>query len=125
MADSGCAALLAGADLTLTADPRPARPGPEPTPDDLAYVAYTSGSTGRPKGVLTPHHAAASYLTDYLLAEWAVGPGDRVLQLASASFDASTRDLFGPLAAGATVVFLDRSTAPTRRRCGRRWTAPG
>ncbi|MFC4147347.1 amino acid adenylation domain-containing protein [Micromonospora mangrovi] len=106
-ADSGCVALLAGTDLAVTTDPRPARPRHDPTPDDLAYVAYTSGSTGRPKGVLTPHHAAASYLTDYLLAEGAVGPGDTVLQLASASFDASTRDLFGPLAAGATVVFLD------------------
>jgi amino acid adenylation domain-containing protein len=77
--------------------------GDLPGLDTLAYVVYTSGSTGRPKGVLTTHGGLATYLLP-LLDRYGLGPGDRVLQLPSLVFDASVRDLFGPLAAGATVV---------------------
>ena len=70
---------------------------------DLAYVVYTSGSTGQPKGVLGLHGPAVNFI-EYMLRQWKLNPGDRALQLASLSFDASIRDLFGPLAAGATVI---------------------
>jgi len=76
------------------------------TPDDLAYIVYTSGSTGRPKGVLTPHRGAVSYL-DFLRQTWELGPQDVVLQVADLGFDASVRDILGPLASGARVVLLD------------------
>ncbi|WP_406726990.1 amino acid adenylation domain-containing protein [Streptomyces sp. GD-15H] len=75
-------------------------------PAALAYLVYTSGSTGRPKGVRTPHAAAAAYLRDYL-GGFGLGAGDTVLQLAGLSFDASVRDLLGPLTTGARVVLLD------------------
>jgi amino acid adenylation domain-containing protein len=84
--------------------------GPSTVPvssDNLAYVVYTSGSTGRPKGVLTPHGGVAAYLAS-LITAFGLGPGDRVLQLPSLVFDASLRDLFGPLAAGATVVLASQ-----------------
>ncbi|HEX2047485.1 MAG TPA: AMP-binding protein, partial [Acidimicrobiales bacterium] len=78
-------------------------------PDDRAYITYTSGSTGRPKGVESLHRGAVNYLT---WLRWAghVTRTDRALQLAPLSFDASVRDIFGPLATGGCVVLVpDRS----------------
>ncbi|TQF08016.1 amino acid adenylation domain-containing protein [Kitasatospora acidiphila] len=72
-------------------------------PEELAYVMYTSGSTGRPKGVMVPHGAVANHM-EWMRREFAVGPGDRVLQKTPISFDASVWEFFLPLSAGATVV---------------------
>lgn len=80
-------------------------PAPLHGPDDLAYVVHTSGSTGVPKGVLSRHRGVANYL-DFLTRQYALGPADTVLQIAGLGFDASVRDLLGPLTAGATVVLL-------------------
>lgn len=74
-------------------------------PDDLAYVIYTSGSTGRPKGVLTPHRGVVNYLA-FLAQAYRLSESDRVLQLAFLSFDASVRDVIGPLTAGARLVLV-------------------
>ncbi|HEX2091995.1 MAG TPA: amino acid adenylation domain-containing protein, partial [Longimicrobiaceae bacterium] len=75
------------------------------TPENLAYVTYTSGSTGRPKGVMTRHAGVVSYLS-VLAEEYGLAPDDVVLQLATLSFDASVRDLIGPLSVGARVVLV-------------------
>jgi amino acid adenylation domain-containing protein/non-ribosomal peptide synthase protein (TIGR01720 family) len=83
---------------------RPASaPARRPLADSLAYVMYTSGSTGRPKGVAITHRGPVNYFA-YLRGDYGLGPGDLVLQLAPLSFDASIRDLLGPLACGATVA---------------------
>ncbi|MBF6331068.1 non-ribosomal peptide synthase/polyketide synthase [Nocardia transvalensis] len=71
--------------------------------DSGAYMIYTSGSTGRPKGVLVTHRGVAG-LADTHARECEVGPGDRVLALASPSFDASYWELSMSLLTGATVV---------------------
>ncbi|MEE8524254.1 MAG: amino acid adenylation domain-containing protein [Thermoanaerobaculia bacterium] len=80
---------------------------PEPpfaaAPDDLAYAIYTSGSTGRPKGVMIDHRGAVNTVLD-VNRRFEVGPDDRVLALSSLSFDLSVYDIFGTLAAGATIV---------------------
>ncbi len=72
-------------------------------PAGLAYVIYTSGSTGTPKGVTIEHRAAATYARS-VGARFGLGPGDRELQFAALSFDASVEEIFAPLASGATVV---------------------
>lgn len=72
--------------------------------DDLAYVIHTSGSTGVPKGVMINHLGAVNTILD-VNRRFSIGPDDTVLALSSLSFDLSVWDLFGALAAGATIVF--------------------
>ncbi len=73
-----------------------------PRPQNLAYVIYTSGSTGRPKGVAVTHAGVVQTIRA-ALDLYRLAPGDRVLQLASLSFDVSVLDLFTTLAAGACL----------------------
>lgn len=68
----------------------------------LAYVNFTSGSTGEPKGVLIEHRGILRLLGPE--CPWAMGPGDRLLQLAPVAFDASTLEVWVPLCSGATLV---------------------
>jgi surfactin family lipopeptide synthetase A len=75
-------------------------------PDNLAYVIYTSGSTGNPKGVLGYHRAVLNYLS-YLRETYNLNGTDIVLQLPSLSFDASVRDIIGPLTAGARLIIVN------------------
>ncbi|HEX3554891.1 MAG TPA: amino acid adenylation domain-containing protein, partial [Thermoanaerobaculia bacterium] len=75
-------------------------------PENLAYVIYTSGSTGTPKGVGVSHGVAASHLRT-IVGGYRLGTGDRLLQTASWSFDASLDQLLSPLAIGATVVLWE------------------
>ncbi|MFI2214227.1 amino acid adenylation domain-containing protein [Streptomyces sp. NPDC020141] len=88
---------------TARTSPAPAGPGHRASPDDLAYVIYTSGTTGEPKGVAVEHRAAMNTIDD-LLERFALGPGDRTLQLSSLGFDLSVFDVFGTLAAGGAIV---------------------
>jgi nonribosomal peptide synthetase protein VioO len=75
-----------------------------PMPDDTAYVLFTSGSTGRPKPVAVSHQAL-DVVVPALRELFEIGPEDRVLQLASLSWDTSFEELLPSLAAGARVVF--------------------
>ncbi|WP_198659322.1 non-ribosomal peptide synthetase [Nocardiopsis sp. FIRDI 009] len=90
---------------TLAAQP-PGTPPCRLNPENTAYLIYTSGSTGRPKGVQVPHRAMTHFLEAMRLAH-DHGPGDRVLAMASFSFDISVMEVFLPLITGGTVHIAD------------------
>jgi mycobactin peptide synthetase MbtE len=73
------------------------------TPDNTAYLIYTSGSTGLPKGVPVPHAPIAEYFV-WFGDEYRVDETDRLLQVASPSFDVSMGEIFGTLICGARLV---------------------
>ena len=72
-------------------------------PDNTAYLIYTSGSTGLPKGVPVPHRPIAEYFV-WFGGDYQVTEAERLLQVASQSFDVSIGEIFGMLAAGARLV---------------------
>ena len=82
---------------------------PTPDVDRAAYVIHTSGSTGHPKGVVVTHRGVSGLASAHA-HDLGVGPGDRVLQFASAGFDASFWETTMGLLTGATLV-----TAPKHR----------
>ena len=78
-------------------------PRPAPLAEALAYVIYTSGSTGVPKGVMVSQGTLAAHCLA-MAQRLRLGPGDRLLQSASFSFDLSLEELLCPLVSGAAVV---------------------
>jgi amino acid adenylation domain-containing protein len=101
--------MVSASDAAVVLTEAPEAPVPElppVSPGDLAYVIFTSGSTGRPKGVAV-EHAGLVRLADSTIAEFGLGPGDRVLQFASPAFDAAMWDLVLALLSGATLVLAD------------------
>ncbi|TVT24691.1 amino acid adenylation domain-containing protein, partial [Amycolatopsis rhizosphaerae] len=83
------------------------RPLPRRTfPDSSAYVIYTSGSTGTPKGTVVTHRGIPA-LARAQDIEFAPGPGCRMLQFASPSFDASIFELVMALGSGGTLCLAE------------------
>ena len=110
---------LAGHD---TGGDTPSTPLPDVDPDSLAYVIFTSGSTGEPKGVAMAHAATLNTVLD-INARGHLGSRDVVLALSALNFDLSVWDIFGTLAAGATIAMpapaLRRDTAGLLAFCQR------
>lgn len=77
------------------------------------YLSFTSGSTGEPKGVLVPRRAVSRLVAGagaYLLLD----TDDAMLRLAPLAFDASTLEIFAPLAVGATLTVFPRGPSDPR-----------
>lgn len=105
------AGLLASSGVTLlyADDDHPDTP-PDEEPwradldaSSLAYVLYTSGSTGQPKGVLIEHGMVTTFLA-WMVPDFAVGAGDRMLHCCAPVFDLAVGEIFSALATGATIV---------------------
>ncbi|MBV2354038.1 amino acid adenylation domain-containing protein [Streptomyces sp. J2-1] len=86
----------------------PVRPPSGADPRALAYVSHTSGSTGEPSAVLIEHRGLDGYVRDTARA-FGLGPDTVALQSAPLGYDASLRDTFVPLLAGARLVVVDRA----------------
>ncbi|TLQ42863.1 non-ribosomal peptide synthetase [Streptomyces marianii] len=104
------AVLVDLTDDRTALDAHPAT-APEVTlePGDLAYAIYTSGSTGRPKGVLVSHTGIGN-LAAVQADAFDVTPDSRVLQFASASFDAAFWEVCMGLLTGAALVMGSKET---------------
>lgn len=96
--------MAAGTSLVVAAGIEPGTSPTERRPG-LAYVIYTSGSTGTPKGVAVEQAGLAERVR-WMRSAYGLRPGDRVVQLASLSFDTHAEEIFPALAAGATVELL-------------------
>ncbi|NNK57057.1 MAG: amino acid adenylation domain-containing protein [Desulfofustis sp.] len=75
------------------------------TQPDLAYILYTSGSTGRPKGVMITHGAACAFV-DWARIKFQLDSSDVLSAHAPLHFDLSIFDIFGAIAAGATICLV-------------------
>ena len=69
-----------------------------------AYLMYTSGSTGIPKGALIPHRGILRLVkgADYVH----FGSDEVFLQMAPASFDASTFEIWGAILNGSALAMM-------------------
>jgi amino acid adenylation domain-containing protein len=93
----------------------PTAPAPRQTRgDQLAYVIYTSGSTGRPKGVMIEQRALQNYV-QAAIELYEISAADRVLQFASASFDAHVEEVFPCLVQGGTLILRSDEMLDCRR----------
>ncbi|MEU6577527.1 amino acid adenylation domain-containing protein [Streptomyces sp. NPDC046805] len=72
-----------------------------------AYVIYTSGSTGLPKGVVVTHQGVGA-MARTQSERLRVGPGSRVLHMASVSFDAAFWEMCMGLLSGACLEIDER-----------------
>ena len=77
--------------------------------DNVAYFIYTSGSTGKPKGVAVEHKSLVNYLSwvkRYLLKDTT----QDIPAITALTFDASLKQLFGPLLQGKSVWLVGSET---------------
>ncbi|XVQ85648.1 amino acid adenylation domain-containing protein [Microbispora siamensis] len=81
--------------------------------DDAAYVIYTSGSSGRPKGVVVSHRGIAGLAANHA-ERYEAGPGNRVVQFVSPSFDVSVSELCLALLTGSCLVIPPGALAEDR-----------
>ena len=81
-------------------------------PQNAAYIIYTSGSTGSPKGVIVTHSGIPS-LAAAQSQRMKITSRSRVLQFASANFDAALSEIAMSFFSGSSLVM-----APTERYIG-------
>ncbi|MBA54635.1 MAG: hypothetical protein CMK89_09285 [Pseudomonadales bacterium] len=75
-------------------------------PNSLAYLAFTSGSTGKPKGIRADF-APVSHFVEWYRTTYQIQPSDRISMMSGLAHDPLLRDIFVPLAVGASIVIPD------------------
>ncbi|HEY7427377.1 MAG TPA: Pls/PosA family non-ribosomal peptide synthetase [Gemmataceae bacterium] len=103
VAGAGCKTIFLDRDAATIASQPSQRLLVPDEEDALCYIIYTSGSTGRPKGVAVNHSSVCNFLS-VCMPIYGVGPGDRVYQGMTISFDFSIEEIWPTFAAGATLV---------------------
>jgi len=74
-------------------------------PEGGAYILFTSGSTGDPKGVLITHENVTAFV-EWAVAYFGMTSDDRVSGHTPLHFDLSVFDIFGTIAAGASLQIV-------------------
>lgn len=84
-------------------------------PHDAAHLLFTSGSTGTPKGVVISHANVIAFV-EWAVKYFGITEGDRNSAHPPLHFDLSMFDIFGTLAAGATLYLVppDLSLFPNK-----------
>ncbi|HID15487.1 MAG TPA: amino acid adenylation domain-containing protein, partial [Candidatus Atribacteria bacterium] len=71
--------------------------------ESLAYTIFTSGSTGQSKGVMISHKNIYNTVMD-INRRFKVDNKDIIFNISELNFDLSVYDIYGGLAAGATII---------------------
>ncbi len=79
-------------------------------PGSLAYILYTSGSTGKPKAVEICHQGLVNELAA-IQADPGFTASDKMLAIATISFDIAILELFLPLVSGGCTIIASREDA--------------
>ncbi|MGB7606439.1 MAG: condensation domain-containing protein [Lutisporaceae bacterium] len=74
--------------------------------ESIIYQIYTSGSTGTPKGAMVKHHSFSNLLNWYT-SEFDINNTDKMLLIASVSFDLAQKNLYATLIKGGQLYLYE------------------